>query len=164
MTPTDLGRLASRTISGSARTITRTGYDSCSTTLVPPGSVILSSRAPIGHLAIAGIELCLNQGCKALVPGDGIDGEYLYWVLAASVQEIRARGAGATFPEISMKMLGRFRIPLPRLGEQRRVAVDIGRRVDAAAALRVVVERQLRRIGALRRALARESFRSAEAA
>lgn len=164
VTPTDLGRLASRVISASARAITTRGYDSCSTTLVPPGSVILSSRAPIGHLAIAGIELCLNQGCKALVPGDGVDGEYLYFVLAASMEELRARGAGATFPEISMKTLKAFRIPLLSLRDQRLVAVALGQRIDAAEACRGVVEWQLGRIRALRNALVRESFRSAEAA
>lgn len=65
--PADMGKSNLRDISSGARGITSDGYNSCGTTLVPKGSVILSSRAPIGKVAIAGKELCTNQGCKSLV-------------------------------------------------------------------------------------------------
>ena len=67
VTPDDLGNQVKDTIWESARRITKDGYDSCGTILVPPGSLVLSTRAPIGHVAIAGERLCVNQGCRCLV-------------------------------------------------------------------------------------------------
>ena len=68
ITPADLSRLKSFEITESSRTITAEGLNSCGTTMVPAGSVVISTRAPIGSLGIAAINLCTNQGCKALVP------------------------------------------------------------------------------------------------
>src|SRR5262249_7840508 len=68
VTPDDLGSLTdNRIISSTGRMITVEGYQSCGTSLVPTGSLILSTRAPIGHLGIAGATLCTNQGCRSLV-------------------------------------------------------------------------------------------------
>ncbi|MGH8480073.1 MAG: restriction endonuclease subunit S, partial [Gammaproteobacteria bacterium] len=67
VTPEDLGDLNCATIVATSRNITEAGYRSCGTTLVPAGSLILSTRAPIGHLALAGVDLCTNQGCRSLV-------------------------------------------------------------------------------------------------
>lgn len=68
ITPNDLSKQQARYIYKGERGITKDGYNSCSTTLIPKGSILLSSRAPIGLLAIAGVELCTNQGFKNLVP------------------------------------------------------------------------------------------------
>jgi hypothetical protein len=67
VTPEDLGELTGTTIVATRRNITDTGYHSCGTTLVPAGSLVLSTSAPIGHLATAGVDLCTNQGCRSLV-------------------------------------------------------------------------------------------------
>ena len=72
ITPTDLGKLDGMHIQSSARTISRNALESHNLTLCQPGSVVLSSRAPIGHLGIAAVPLCTNQGCKTLVPRDGL--------------------------------------------------------------------------------------------
>ncbi len=73
ITPTDLGKLKEPQIYDSARRVTESGYKSCSTALVPKGTVVISSRAPIGHLGIAQVPLCTNQGCKSFIPGDNLD-------------------------------------------------------------------------------------------
>ncbi len=158
ITPADLGNLDSPYIRGSARMITRAGYESCSTTLVPAGSVILSSRAPIGHLGIATMPTCTNQGCKSLVPSDAIDGEFLYSALLHSVGELRALGSGATFPEVSKAKVASFPIHLPPMKEQRRIVEDLERQTAAAALARRAATAQLAAAEALPAAILRRTF------
>ena len=157
VTPADLGSLDTPYIEGSKRMITQAGYQSCSTTLVPPGTVIISSRAPIGHIGIAKAPICTNQGCKSLVPSKNIDSQFLYWRLRDSVDDLRALGAGATFAEVNKRTVTEFRILLPPLAEQRRIADLMGtaERARAAAAAQLAV------IEALARALLRSAFAEA---
>jgi type I restriction enzyme S subunit len=105
-------------IADSARKITQEGLDSCGTTLVPAGSVVLSTRAPIGSLAIAKTTLCTNQGCKSLVALGGRDSLYLAYVLLAATVPLNLRGKGTTFLELSADELGAFEVPAPPLDEQ----------------------------------------------
>ena len=158
ITPADLGNLDSPYIRGSARMITRAGYESCSTTLVPAGSVILSSRAPIGHLGMATMPTCTNQGCKSLVPSDAIDGEFLYSALLHSVGELRALGSGATFSEVSKAKVASFPIHLPPMKEQRRIVEDLERQTAAAALARRAATAQLAAAEALPAAILRRTF------
>lgn len=122
ITPVDLGKLGGKSVEGSDRRISKAGLDSCSLTLVPPGTVVLSSRAPIGHLGIAAVPLCTNQGCKSFVPGAGVDSDFLYYALERSVWALQQLGSGATFTEISKSQLEQFEIHLPDIAEQRRIA------------------------------------------
>jgi len=124
-TPKDLGQLNSIEISDTERKITKAGYESCSTKLLPPGSVLLSSRAPIGHLAINTKPMCTNQGFKSLIPKKGIFNRYLYWVLKGSVTELQNMGRGCTFDELSKGLLASLEIPVPPLDEQRRIVARI---------------------------------------
>ena len=73
VTPTDLGKLNGHVVATSRRMITDLGRASCNLPRVPAGAVVMSSRAPIGHLAIAGYELHTNQGCKSFVCGGALD-------------------------------------------------------------------------------------------
>src|SRR4051794_20551743 len=77
-TPADLSRLAGPYIHETPRTLTDAGVKSCATTILPAGSVLLSSRAPIGHVAINSVPMATNQGFKSLVPGSNVDAKYLY--------------------------------------------------------------------------------------
>jgi type I restriction enzyme S subunit len=142
VTPSDLGQLQSDRISSSGRFVTRLGYDSCGAEIVPPGSVVMSSRAPIGHLAIAGVPLCTNQGCKTFVPGPHVDSEFLFYRLRQAVPHLRALGSGATFAEVSKRQCELFEIPLPPLTEQRRIADALRGQLNAAARMRAAAERQ----------------------
>ena len=135
LTPNDMSRDRSQTLTGGERYLTELGYDSCSARLFPAGSVIVSSRAPVGYVAIAGREMCTNQGCKTAVPPDFIDSRYLYWYLLAAKPDLEARASGTTFKEISSKRFAETRLVWPDLAEQRRIVEileDHLSRLDAA--------------------------------
>ena len=118
VTPQDLGALASRHVKTSARTITRDGYESCGATMVPAGSVVISTRAPIGHTAIVNVEACTNQGCRVLIPNDSIQSDYLFYSLKAARPELESLGQGTTFAELSRDELCGFPLSFPPLPEQ----------------------------------------------
>ena len=123
ITPEDLGRLRGRDIHRSRRSITRVGYESCGTTLAPAGSTVMSTRAPIGHLAILGREGCTNQGCRLLVPQeDALIPEWAYLGLLTARSELQVLGQGTTFAELSREALGAFSLPLPPAAEQTAIA------------------------------------------
>lgn len=105
-----------------ARFLTSIGYKSCGTELVPVGSLILSTRAPIGKVAYACRELCTNQGCKSLVPRQNIETKYFYYVLQAMRSLLEKEGSGTTFMELSTSSLGSQKLPLPSNKEQIAIA------------------------------------------
>ena len=118
ITPQDLGQLESRHIGGGARRITTAGYESCGTRLAPAGSLVISTRAPIGHLGILSGPACVNQGCRLVVPSSDVLSDYLYFALLVARPSLESLGQGSTFTELSGGGLGDFRIPLPPLPEQ----------------------------------------------
>lgn len=125
ITPADLSGYTSKYISHGSRNITQKGYDSCSTHLMPRGTVLFSSRAPIGYVAIAENSICTNQGFKSIVPNDDIDSEFLYYQLQYLRKKIQEKGSGTTFKEISGKVLGETDIVVPSLEEQFRIVARI---------------------------------------
>lgn len=163
ITPTDLGRLESEFITASGRKITKAGYENCGTELVPTGSVVLSSRAPIGHLGITRVPLCTNQGCKSFVPSAEVDSQFLYYALKTSVPELQALGSGATFTEVSKTDLESFPFSLPPLPEQRRIAGVLREQMAAVEGARRSAEVQLEASQALPASYLRTTFDSAEA-
>lgn len=84
----------------------------------PEGTVLLSSRAPIGKVAIAGKEMYCNQGFKNFICNDELNNEYLYWFLKGKNEYLNSLGRGATFKEISKSIVENIHIPLPELDEQ----------------------------------------------
>lgn len=122
ITPTDLGRLSGNRFSSSERTITEKGLGGCGTTLVPPGSLALSTRAPIGHVAIGDIPFCTNQGCRALVPGKRVFAEYLFYAILRFKKELQNLGKGTIFLELATSDLADFEISVPPLPEQKAIA------------------------------------------
>jgi type I restriction enzyme S subunit len=161
ITPTDLGKLKEREIVTSERKITQTGFDSCGLNLVPSGTVILSSRAPIGHLGIAKTELCINQGCKALIPKADIDSDFLYFAMRKSVSALQALGSGSTFAEVSKSQVEKFEIPLPPLAEQKRIAAILTEQLAAVEKARKSTQEQLTMINALPKAFLHQAFSGA---
>ena len=124
ITPKDLSNNKSKFIYSSERKITKAGYDSCSTSLLPIGSVLLSSRAPIGLLAICAVETCTNQGFKNLVvKKDKLHNEYLYYWLKTKVKYIESLGSGTTFKEVSKGVIENLTIEIPKdLKDQQKIA------------------------------------------
>ena len=123
VTPADLSKLSTKYVNISIRSITLDGLGSCGATLVPKNSVIVSTRAPIGSLAIAASSLCTNQGCKALVPiSKTADSRFLYYWLLVNSKSLNMLGKGTTFLEISGDVLASFKMPIPSYVEQETIA------------------------------------------
>ena len=111
----------------SVKHITELGMNKTGLSYMPVGTVILSSRAPIGKTAIAGCELCCNQGFKNLICSDNIFNEYLYHFLRAKTDYLNSLGRGATFKEISKAIVENVRIPLPTINEQKYIAIQLNK-------------------------------------
>ena len=106
----------------SVRHITDLGKEKTGLTYMPSGTVILSSRAPIGKTAIAACEMCCNQGFKNLICSDKIFNEYLYFFISAKTEFLNSLGRGATFKEISKAIVENIMIPLPGIEDQKQIA------------------------------------------
>lgn len=100
------------------RTITQEGKDKNNLFLMPKGTVLLSSRAPIGKVAIAGIDMCCNQGFKNLICSNRINNEFLYYFFKSKTEFLNSLGRGATFKELSKSIVENINISLPSLQEQ----------------------------------------------
>ncbi len=122
VTPSDLSKITNFEISESLRTITKKGLDSCGTSLVPSGSLILSCRAPIGSLAITTKDVCTNQGCKSLVVKARVNTKFMYYFFSVSTEQLNILGRGTTFLELSSDELGNFKLPYPKINEQTAIA------------------------------------------
>jgi type I restriction enzyme, S subunit len=147
ITPADLGKDRSFYISVGARGITAQGYQSCGARLVPSGSVILSSRAPIGTLGIAAQELCTNQGCKSLVASAALNSKFLYYILLSSNVQLNFLGRGTTFQELSADELGAYKISFPPVSDQCAISVFLD---HETAKIDALIEKQKRLIELLK--------------
>ena len=117
ITPAELNSM-SGIVYDSKKKITEAGRNSCSLRLMPIDTVILSSRAPIGKVAILGKEMCCNQGFKNIICNEKILPKYLYYLLAYNTDYFNSLGRGATFKEISKKIVEDIRISLPSIEQQ----------------------------------------------
>ncbi|PKY11994.1 hypothetical protein B1757_01180 [Acidithiobacillus marinus] len=122
MTPAEMGKADIPFIGETNRTITELGLSDCASDLLPINSVILSVRAPIGHLAINMAPMAINQGCKGLIPGKSLNHHFLYSSLLWSKSRLVDLGAGNTFKELSSSALKSFEIPIPSPTEQQKIA------------------------------------------
>jgi len=121
ITPAEMGGLSDPYVSKTRRTLTDAGLADCSASLLPTGSVILSSRAPIGHVIINTVPMATNQGCKSMIPRSHLDAKFLFYFIKANVPLLESLGTGATFKELSGGKLASVEIPLPPLTEQQRI-------------------------------------------
>ena len=128
ITPAELSNM-SGTIYDSKKKITERGKSSCSLRMMPSRTVILSSRAPIGKVALLGKEMCCNQGFKNIICNEKVAPEYLYYLLGYNTIFLNSLGRGATFKEISKKIVGEIKVPLPAKELQNQFAV-FTRQVD----------------------------------
>lgn len=163
ITPTDLGKLDGFSIEKTERKITEKGFNSCPVYKIPVNSVVMSSRAPIGHLAINKIECCTNQGCKSFIPSSEIDTTFLFFALKINVNEFQQLGSGSTFAEISKTTLTNFEIALPELPEQQRLAKILTEKLAIVEQAKQKITAQLQAAQDLTSAYLREVFESEEA-
>lgn len=125
ISPADLSDYKKKYIQKGRKSISESGLKNSSTRVIPKGSVLFSSRAPIGYVVIAANEVCTNQGFKSVVPNDSIFSEYLFYYLKASKQKAENVANGTTFKEISLKAFAQLEIPLPPLPEQQAIVAKI---------------------------------------
>ncbi len=142
ITPAEMGGRPSPYLAESRRTLTDEGLR-VGAELVPPKSVILSSRAPIGHLVINEVPMAFNQGCKGLVPSSAIDTKFAYYFLLANVPLLESLGTGATFKELSSGKLKEVSFHYPPLPEQRRVVAILDEAFEAIATAKANTEKNL---------------------
>lgn len=125
LTPADMKNIKGKYASSGARNITQQGLDKSSARLMPSGTVLYSSRAPIGYIAIADNNISTNQGFKSLVPINTEISEYMYYCLISRTNNIVSRASGTTFKEISGSEFGLTVVPIPPLEEQHRIVAKI---------------------------------------
>ena len=123
ITPKDLAGFSERFIFKGERNITEQGFKSCSTKLLPRHSILFSSRAPIGYVAIAGQNVCTNQGFKSIIPSEEVDYMFLYYLLKNNKDRIESMGSGTTFKEISGKTMRGVEVIVPsNIEDQRKIS------------------------------------------
>lgn len=123
LTPKDLANHRERFIKKGEKCISQKGYESCSTKMLPKGTVLFSSRAPIGYCAIAENDICTNQGFKSIIPNENTDSLFLYYLLKSNVDAIANHASGTTFPEISGKAMEEIEVLIPEdKNEQKQIA------------------------------------------
>ncbi|WP_019458579.1 restriction endonuclease subunit S [Acinetobacter sp. GG2] len=142
LTPADLSGYSEKYISFGARDLSQQGYDASSAKILPKGSLLFSSRAPIGYVAIAKNEISTNQGFKNFVFPDGVDSEYAYYYLKSIKDVAESMGSGTTFKEISGSTTKMLPFLLPPLAEQK-VIVE---KLDVLLAQVEIVKARLERI------------------
>lgn len=138
----------------SVRKITEAGVKSCALTELPIGTVILSSRAPIGKVAIAGNTFYCNQGFKNIICNQDINPVFLYSLLRMNTGYLNSLGRGATFKEISKAIVENIRIPVPPRMQQDRFAAFVAE-VDKS---KLAVKQSLEKLETLKKSLMQQYF------
>ena len=138
----------------SVRKLTKAGVDSCSLQEMPIDTVILSSRAPIGKVAIAGNTFYCNQGFKNIICSKDILPRYLYTVLLLNTEYLNSLGRGATFKEISKSIVENIKIPVPPIDLQNQFAAF----VEQTDKLKLEVKKSLEKLETLKKALMQKYF------
>ena len=158
ITPTDLGRNHEKYISDSERKISDLGYNASNTNIIPKNNIILSTRAPIGYIAINNIDVCTNQGCKGIIPNDKLNVDFLFHYLKYSKNELNNLGSGTTFKELSTNSLLSFIIPIPTIDEQIRIVKTIETKLNAIEKINKASNEQIKTFQFLKEKLYDEVF------
>lgn len=149
ITPAEMGKRLSPYVSETERMISDLGLRNSSARLLPPHSVILSSRAPIGYLVINTELMATNQGCKGLIPGGQLQHKFLYYYLSSIGDLLNSLGTGATFKELSGGKLKEVEIPFPPLDEQKRIVAKLDEAFVSLAKAKENAEKNLQNARAL---------------
>lgn len=137
------------------RYITLRGYNSCGTSIVPAGSIIISSRAPIGKVCLSTKALCTNQGCKSLVCCQ--DNRFCFYFMIAAQEEMGVLGCGTTFMELSTTALENMGIVLPSLSEQKAIAEFLDKKCGEVDALIAEIQQEIETLEQYKRSVITES-------
>lgn len=159
VSPADLTGYKDKYISKGRKNITVKGLNNSSARMLPQDSVLFSSRAPIGYVAIAKNNISTNQGFKSIVPFTSGLSDYVYYYLQAFIDDIKSRSSGTTFKEISGKKLGESLFPLPPLAEQKRIVSKIEKMFSIIEKIAERKEDTLQTLQQIRQTALREAIR-----
>ena len=126
LTPKDLSGYDFRRVKSGKRNITDSGLANSSARLLPKNTVLVTSRAPIGYVALADNEMATNQGFKSLILNDGYEPDFFYYLIKHNVPTLEAVSSGTTFKEISGKAFKQIKFNVPPLPEQKAIAHILG--------------------------------------
>jgi len=158
ITPADLSHYQNEYISRGMRDLSEEGYNSCGAQLMPKGTVLFTSRAPVGYCAIAANEICTNQGFKSLVLRGAINPKYIRHYLLHSKEYAESLASGSTFKELSGKRMATLEFPIPPLNEQERVVARIDELQMQSRRAREVLETIPDLLGQLRQSILAAAF------
>ncbi len=126
ITPKDISNLKNRYISKGERNISKKGLENSSAKILPKGTILLSTRAPVGYLAIAKNDIATNQGFRSLIPHNDTDNIFLYYLLKNNIEYLKSQATGTTFGELSGSVLKSLIFLFPSLPEQCAIASVLG--------------------------------------
>lgn len=149
ITPAEMGKRLSPYVDDTERKITDLGLRDSSARMLPPSSVILSSRAPIGHLVINTRPMATNQGCKGLVPSSQLQPKFLYYYLSSIVDLLDSLGSGTTFKELSGGKLKEVPVPVASLPEQQQIVGILDEAFENIATAKANTQKNLQNARAL---------------
>lgn len=152
ITPADF-KTEDRFISDGTKKITKEGFMSCSTTLIPSGSIIFSKRAPIGSVVINSNDVCTNQGCLSCIPKDNISSLFFYYIMSVSQKYFDMLGTGTTFNEISANVFKNVHLPVPPLSEQQIIASYLDTKTEKIDKMIAKAEKKIEYFGELKQSV-----------
>ena len=138
VTPAEL-RNEINTVFDTAKHLTKAGFESASLRMMPAGTILLTTRAPIGKLALAGDEMCCNQGFKCLICPETVNNEWLCRLMKHRVPELQAMGTGATFKELSKRAISDYKICVPPMEAQIDIVKKLTKLDEALANCRTLL-------------------------
>lgn len=152
-TPEDLGKLNGDRISTTKRQVTLQAVEETNLSILPAGAVLISTRAPIGHMGITDEPMAFNQGCRGIIPDDRVHGPFLYYLLKSRAPELNAMANGTTFVELSRDELAAVQLAFPPLEKQRRIAAFLDEKTGRIDALIAKKQALLERLAEKRQAV-----------
>ena len=156
ITPADY-KTKDKYVSGGKRNISQQGFNTCSTSMIPKGSIIFSKRAPIGTVAINTEVLCTNQGCLSCVSKADTCNDYYYYVMSVGTEHFELLGSGTTFKEISANSFSNCKLPCPDKCEQEKIASFLDERCSAVNCLISDIQSQIEALEEYKRSVITEA-------
>lgn len=145
-------------VMGGSRNLTIEGYKSCSTSMLPIGSIVFSKRAPIGTVAITADKLCTNQGCLGLVEkSDRVLNKFYFYVISIYGEVFNLYGSGTTFKEISANTFANIKLPMPPIQEQKHIVNFLDAKCAAIDALTADIQTQIDSLEQYKRSIISEA-------
>ncbi|WP_096025386.1 restriction endonuclease subunit S [Campylobacter lanienae] len=158
ITPADLTGYKDKFISKGKRNLSEEGLKNSSAKILPKGTILFSSRAPIGYVAIAQNEISTNQGFKNLTPNESVISEYVYYYLLGSKNLAEQSASGTTFKEISATAFSNLPIPLPPLSEQNLIVAEIDRRFAIVDKTLNLIDKSIQNAKNLKQSILKKAF------